>query len=277
MDQGKEVYRTYRLMRYHEDSITPDERHFVREDPLLIRVGDRSYALAMRTPGNEIALAAGFCLSEGLAETRRDLHSIDFCSDSDKNCVMVELSEERTRIVSEQIEDRGLLRRLQGGIDSQWMIEDLTRDRKAVEMDTLIDYEQVLGCVEVFTRHQEYYAKTRGTHAVMLFDAQLEILAKGEDVGRHNAMDKAVGAMLLENRLNDVSLAVLSSRISFEMIQKAVRAGVPTLISLSNPTSLAVELGLKMGMTLITMDKQSGFAVPCGDRRIRTREHNAEA
>lgn len=271
MDRAKEVFRTYPVNRYTDESVTRDERHFVREDPLLIRVEGRPYALAMRTPGDEIALAAGFCLSEGLVESARDIASIGFCSESDENCVRVGLHEERRRMVSEQLQGRGFLSRLQAGIDSREMIEELTRHRKVVEEGTRIDSDQVIACVDAFSRHQEYYAKTRGTHAVMLFDSHLDILVKGEDVGRHNAMDKAVGAMLLEDRLQEVYLAVLSSRISYEMIQKAVRAGIPALISLSNPTSMAVELGLKMGMTLITMDKQSGFVVPCGSKRIRTK------
>jgi FdhD protein len=106
----------------------------------------------------------------------------------------------------------------------------------------------------------------------MLFDSRYNIIVKAEDVGRHNAMDKSIGSLFLGNRLSDVCLAVLSSRISFEMIQKAARAGIPILISLSHPTSMAVELGLKLNMTLVCLDKKSGFIVPCGEKRINVKD-----
>jgi FdhD protein len=152
------------------------------------------------------------------------------------------------------------------------MIDDLTKNLKVVDDESEISYRQVLQCVEEFSGHQKHYARTRGTHAVMLFDSELNIIAKAEDVGRHNAMDKSIGALLLGNRMSDVYLAVLSSRISFEMIQKAARAEIPILISLSNPTSMAVEMGLKLNMTLICLDKKSGFIVPCGEKRIQAND-----
>jgi FdhD protein len=148
------------------------------------------------------------------------------------------------------------------------MIEALTNNLKTFDEESEISYIQVLECVEKFFRHQEYYTRTRGTHAVMLFDSKLNIIVKAEDVGRHNAMDKSIGALFLVNRMSDIYLAAISSRISFEIIQKAARAGIPILISIANPTSMAVELGLKLNMTLICLDKKAGFIVPCGEKRV---------
>ena len=158
------------------------------------------------------------------------------------------------------------------GVCGREMIDDLTENLKGFHEESEISYRQVLDCVEKFFRHQEYYARTRGTHAVMLFDSSLNIIVKAEDVGRHNAMDKAAGALFLGNRLSDVFLAVLSSRISFEMIQKAARARIPILISISNPTSTAVDMGLKLNMTLVCLDKNSRFIVPRGEKRVKLRD-----
>jgi len=171
-----------------------------------------------------------------------------------------------------QLERGGFLSQTSCGICGREMIEDLTDNLKAVDGESGISYKQVLECVNKFFRHQEYYTRTRGTHAVMLFDSGLDIIVKAEDVGRHNAMDKSIGALFLGHRLSDVFLAVVSSRISFEIIQKAARASIPILISISHPTSMAVELGLKLNMTLVCMDKKSGFIVPCGEKRIRGKD-----
>jgi FdhD protein len=272
MDRNRKIYETYHLAHYEDGFVNRVVQDFVREEPLLIRVEDRSYAVVMRTPGDEIAHAAGFCLSEGLVESPEDFASIGFCGDLDENIVMVTLNEERKKLVSEQLERGGFLSQTSCGICGRDMIEDLTNNLKVVEEESEISYKQVLECVEKFFQHQEYYVRTRGTHAVMLFDSSLNIIVKAEDVGRHNAMDKSIGALFLGNRISDVFLAVLSSRISFEIIQKAARAGIPILISIANPTSMAVELGLKLNMTLVCLDKKSGFIVPCGEKRVRAKD-----
>ena len=269
MNENRKIFQTYQVARYEDGFVNRAVQDFVREEPLLIRVEDRPYAVIMRTPGDEIAHAAGFCLSEGLVESPEDFTSIGFCTDLDENSVMVTLREERKKLVAEQLERGGFLSQTSCGICGREMIEDLIDNLKVVEEESGISYGQVLACVDKFFQYQEYYVRTRGTHAVMLFNSSLDIIVKAEDVGRHNAMDKSIGALFLGNRLSDVYLAVVSSRISFEIIQKAARAGIPILISLSHPTSMAVELGLKLNMTLVCLDKKSGFIVPCGEKRIR--------
>lgn len=272
MNKDSKVYQTYHLAHYEDSSVNRYMQDFVREEPLLIRVEDNPYAVVMRTPGDEIAHAAGFCLSEGLVESPKDIASIGFCSDIDENSIMVKLNDKRKKLVYKQLERGGFLSQTSCGICGREMIDDLIDNLKVIHDESEISYSQVIECVEKFFRQQEYYARTRGTHAVMLFDSRYNIIVKAEDVGRHNAMDKSIGSLFLGNRLSDVCLAVLSSRISFEMIQKAARAGIPILISLSHPTSMAVELGLKLNMTLVCLDKKSGFIVPCGEKRINVKD-----
>ncbi len=263
------IYRTYELTLYDDTGIKKYMQDFVREEPLLIRVEDKPYAVVMRTPGNEIDHAAGFCLSEGLVESSDDISAIDFCDNFEENSVMVQLTGKRKEKVANRLARGGFFSQTSCGICGREMVEDLVEDLKIIRNESKISYDQVNGCVEKFVRHQKYYKRTRGTHAVMLYDSEFDIISKGEDVGRHNAMDKSIGSLFRKNRIADVRLAVISSRISFEMIQKAARGGIPILISLSNPTSMAVEMGLKLDMTLICLDKKSGFIVPCGEERVK--------
>jgi FdhD protein len=118
------------------------------------------------------------------------------------------------------------------------------------------------------TETQKLYKKTRGSHAIVILDSSLEVLAKGEDVGRHNAFDKAVGKILMAGKLKDAYMSVLSSRISFEMIQKANRAGIPFMLSASRPTALAVELAQSMNMTLVCISDDTDLIVFSGQDRV---------
>ncbi len=117
-------------------------------------------------------------------------------------------------------------------------------------------------------RHQKLYEKTRASHAALVCDSKFEVLAVAEDVGRHNALDKAIGKVFIEGNLAHACLAVLSSRISYELIQKAARAHLAILLGMSRPTALAVELGRTLNMTLACPSKESGLLVFCGKERL---------
>ena len=115
---------------------------------------------------------------------------------------------------------------------------------------------------------QSLYRRTRGSHAIVILDNNLDVISMGEDVGRHNALDKAIGRILMGRKLKSASMAVLTSRISFEMIQKANRAGIFFMISKSRPTALAVELGRSLNMTLVCHSGGKDMAVFSGQERI---------
>ncbi|MBN2038863.1 MAG: formate dehydrogenase accessory sulfurtransferase FdhD [Spirochaetes bacterium] len=273
MNKHKDTFLTYDLLYYEEKTISRHSQDLVREEPLSIKVENMPHSVVMRTPGYETAHTAGFCYSEGLIESGSDIVSIDFSSEDNNNSVTVKLTDKRKKIISNKTKKRLFLSQTNCAKSGHEMLNDLINNLNTVDKKSEITYSQVIDCVVKFTEVQEFYTRTRGTHAVMLFNGSLDIIAKAEDVGRHNAMDKAIGTLVLDDKLSDIYLAVISSRISFEMMQKAARAGIPILISFSNPTSMAVELGLKLNMTLISLNKKnSGFIVSCCEHRIKTSE-----
>jgi FdhD protein len=111
--------------------------------------------------------------------------------------------------------------------------------------------------------------KTRASHAAVLYTPDLDLLSVAEDVGRHNAVDKAIGKLFLEGKLEKALLLILSSRISYELVQKAARARIPIILALSRPTSLAVELASKLNMTLACLAEDSGLYIFCGEHRMK--------
>ena len=122
-----------------------------------------------------------------------------------------------------------------------------------------IDLDGAEACLRDLSAYQPLRRRTRSSHAVALFDAKLKLLAAMEDVGRHNALDKAIGRLFLDRRLHLAKVAVLSSRISYELVQKAVRARIPILLGLSRPTRLAVALGQQLGVSLASAMRPDGL------------------
>jgi FdhD protein len=126
----------------------------------------------------------------------------------------------------------------------------------------------MFACIKKLPENQKYYKRTRGSHAALILDNQLEILSFAEDVGRHNALDKAIGKIFINRKLPEAGILVLSSRISYELVQKAARARLPVMISKSRPTALAAQMGKALNMTLACTGKASELILVCGENRI---------
>jgi FdhD protein len=148
------------------------------------------------------------------------------------------------------------------------MVKDLYQTLKPSEHTIQIDIENIFVCIDKLSENQAYYSTTRGSHAAMLVDSRFDILSFAEDVGRHNALDKAIGKLLLDGNLRDAVMVILSSRISYELVQKAARARLPIMVSESRPTGLAVEMGETLNMTLACTAKKSELLLFCGEKRI---------
>jgi len=245
-----------------------EQHELIGEEPLLIRIDQKPYSVVMRTPGDELFHAAGFCLGEGIADSPEDFATVGYCKDLDPNVVEVCLKPERREKIREVLDRRGFVSQTSCGICGKEMVEDLCQVLTPANKDIRVDVDRIYECIAKLSENQKYYQKTRGSHAALILDRRLETLAFAEDVGRHNALDKAVGNVFLNNRLPEAAVLILSSRISYELVQKAARARLPIVISMSRPTALAAEMGRALNMTLTCRGRESELIVVSGVERI---------
>ena len=252
-----------------KDSVVLDQdQELILEEPLSMRIEGNPYAVVMRTPGDEINHAAGFFLSEGLVSHPDDFTTIGYCREDGVNVVTATLKPQRRQKVENLLDRRGFVSQTSCGICGKELIKDIHQIVQPVSHELQISYRDVGACVKKLTDQQLLYHSTHGAHAALILDSQLSPLAFAEDVGRHNALDKAIGQAFMNNQLAQSHLVVLSSRISYELVQKAARAGLEMIVALSRPTSLAVELASQLKMTLVVRKHNGLVTIFCGNDRI---------
>ncbi len=222
------------------------------EEPLEIRVNQDPVAVTMRTPGDDFELAVGFLLSEGTLSTPDELAGVRYCDDGrpdpTKNIVDVTVRGDAAHVAHRQhtvSSSCGLCGRDsldQVRISARWRLD---------EDDTRVDVRLVGQLPERLREGQAVFERTGGIHAAGLFTPTGELLVLREDVGRHNAVDKVIGWALMQGRLPvRGSVLQVSSRLSFELVQKAWLAGIPVISGVSAPSTLAVDLAAEAGMGL---------------------------
>jgi len=240
------------------------------EEPLEIRVEDKPLIVTMRTPGDDIDLAAGFLFTEGLLAGLEDVHEIRMC---DENVAAVTLRPGCALASGPAAAARNFLSTSACGVCGKDSIEAIrVRSTFDVAADPVQVSPAVLAALPDRLRDaQRVFSRTGGLHAAGLFTASGELLVVREDVGRHNAVDKIVGWALLNAKLPLTGCALLvSGRASFELVQKAVLAGIPLLAAVSAPSSLAAELADEAGLTLIGFLRGPSMNVYTGAHRVAT-------
>jgi FdhD protein len=239
------------------------------ERPLQIqaRVGGvlRVVSTTMRTPGEDRALAAGFLYSERVIHDARQIRALE---STGEDTVVVELDAEAGAALDAA--QRPFLTTGACGVCGRTSLDELMDVPTALDGGRgLISQEVVRNLPAVLRGAQATFAQTGGLHAAGLFGADGVSLAVSEDVGRHNAVDKLVGGRLLDGRLGEGDrILVVSGRASFELAQKAAVAGFAVMIAVGAPSSLAVEVARRAGMTLVGFARADGFNVYCGAQRI---------
>lgn len=245
------------------------------EEPLEIRLGEKTISITMRTPGHDFDLAAGFLFTEGILHNFNEIHRIRRSEASGNprrvgNSVTVELNP-GVEIDFERLE-RHFYTTSSCGVCGKASIEALQMQGCPVlpKNSPLVDSAVIHRLPEVLRREQAVFDRTGGLHAAALFDVQGNLVLLREDVGRHNAVDKLVGAEMLEAHtpLHD-KLLVVSGRASFELVQKALMAGVPILAAVGAPSSLAVETAQRFNMTLLGFVRDGRFNIYSGASRVK--------
>lgn len=265
----KKKTKSYGVLRSKRGVYENAALEFIGEEPLLIRIEDESYSVVMRTPGEEIFHAAGFCLGEGIVDDADDFEAIEYDETADANVIDIRLKPERRKKIHDLLKRRSFVSQTSCGICGKKMIRDLHQIVAPVENGFQVEIDSIFDCLNKLSENQEHYQTTRGSHAALILDDKLEAISFAEDVGRHNALDKAIGKVLMNRELVEASLLVLSSRISYELVQKAARAHLPIMISESRPTALAVEMGNMLNMTLAFSYGESELVIVCGENRIK--------
>lgn len=247
------------------------------EEPLEVRVNGTALTTTMRTPGDDFDLALGWLLSERAITRADDVAGMMHCTDVDESGSptfnVVEVTLARGVELSEGVSARRSYTSSACGICGTESIEAVlhadTPDLRATGGAVRLDPQVLCGLVDTMRAQQVGFDRTGGVHAAALFTTDGELLCLREDVGRHNAVDKLVGWAAREGRdLREGHVLLVSGRAGFELVQKCVLAGVPVMAAVSAPTSLAVELARRAGLTLVGFLRPPRFTVYAGGDRL---------
>jgi FdhD protein len=257
------------VTEWTEGSARPVQDFLAAEEPLEIRIGKMPLTVTMRTPGNDLELAAGFLLTEGVIDSGaqiKGIRAIEAGPGGRSNVVEVELRD--TEFDAGKLQ-RNFFAASSCGICGKASIDAIRRrDLLRPDPEFRIDPEVLCGLPDILLSDQAVFRRTGGLHAAALFDAEGKLIEIREDIGRHNAVDKLVGWAVLEGHLPlSRQVLLVSGRGGFEIVQKALAAGVPVLASVSAPSSLAVKLARELGLSLVGFLRGRRFVVYAGADR----------
>jgi FdhD protein len=274
-----EIYtlRREKVLIYNHDIFELKEDNVAVEEPLEIKLTDTqdfpiNLAVTMRTPGNDLELVAGFLFSEGIIKNVEDIEKFEYKKDvfgiENKNSVIIKIKA-NAEINLDKIK-RNILTTSSCGICSSVYIDQIfKRIERLPKGDFKVNKDLILELPNFLNTYQSIFSKTGGVHASALFDKKGNLICIMEDVGRHNAMDKLVGKMLIERKIPlDDCIVLFSGRASFELVQKSILAGIPFIVAIGAPSSLAIELAKIFNVTLIGFLRNKKFNVYSGFHRL---------
>ena len=261
------------VVEWNEGNARRVEDYLAGEEPLEMRAGRQRLGVTLRTPGNDCELVAGFLFTEGIISRREEILGIEAPgyganrSAAKNNVVRVKLK------AGVRVDAAGTRRFSAGSACGVCGKESIAQVRRRgirpPDSETRFDAEMLCGLPEKLRGTQAIFGRTGGLHAAALFGADGELVVLREDIGRHNAVDKVIGWALLQGKLPLAGHALVASgRGGFEIVQKALAAGIPLLASVSAPSSLAVRLARELGMTLVGFLRGRRFICYAGEQRI---------
>jgi FdhD protein len=259
------------VKEWRDGELRPQDDYLVAEEPLEIRVGTAAISVTMRTPGHDLELATGFLFTEGLITGRAQIASVGNEADDRQNGanrVRVDLAP--GVVLDAEASRRNFYTGSSCGVCGKASIDAVrVRRIEPLRVGCAVNPEVLCGLPDQLRAAQQIFERTGALHAAGLFSVGGELLVLREDVGRHNAVDKVVGWALANDLVPlSNSLLMVSGRGGFEIVQKALVAGIPVLASVSAPSDLAVNLAREFGMTLIGFLRGRRFVIYSGAERL---------
>ncbi|MGP3952602.1 formate dehydrogenase accessory sulfurtransferase FdhD [Streptomyces sp. 7N604] len=268
-----------RVVRIRDEAVSTRPDTLVAEEPLEIRLNGKPLAITMRTPGDDFALAAGFLVSEGVLGTADELANIVYCAgataDGSNTYNVVDVQLAPGVPVPGITLERNVYTTSSCGLCGKASLDAVRTTARWPITDTpsvRVEPALLSALPDRLRAAQRVFDRTGGLHAAGLFSAGGELLDLREDVGRHNAVDKLIGRALQSGSLPlSRTILLVSGRASFELAQKAIMAGIPVLAAVSAPSSLAVDLAVESGLTLVGFLRGRSMNVYAGEERVALR------
>ena len=262
----------HRVVKVRDQGASECLDYLAVEEPLEIRLGGINLTVTMRTPGDDEELVAGFLFSEGIITGADDLDVIARyrgpADDPDDANVMNVLLKGDMRVARDRLR-RNFVASSSCGLCGKATIEAIRTTLPPVQSDLVISVDRLNRLGAAMHHAQSTFEKTGGLHAAGLFDADGRLIVLREDIGRHNAVDKVIGHRVLARGVPlDRCVLMVSGRVSFEIMQKALTARIPVIAAVSAPSSMAVQMALAADMTLIGFARNGGFNLYSGAHRV---------
>ncbi len=262
-----------RILKVRGDRTTRSRDRLAAEEPLELRVAGRPVGVTMRTPGNDVELAIGYCISERLVAGHDQIAAVRYCAPEGQtqeyNVLSVDLRPGTP--APDPSLDRLAVTSSSCGVCGKASIDAVTLACRSLAGDPLVVPSATLAAIPARVRHaQRVFAQTGGLHAAAVCDREGGVVCVREDVGRHNAVDKVIGWAAMNGRLPLTGqILFVSGRCSFEVAQKAAVAGAPLVAAVSAPSSLAASLAEELGMTLVGFLRGDAMNIYTRPDRVR--------
>lgn len=270
-----------RVCRLRDGAFAETDDCLVVEEPLEIRLENRRFTVTMRTPGDDLDLARGLLLTEGVIRSEADIGRIRHCDDAETSNLVTVLLRESAPALPQRWQ-RELMAGASCGLCGKTTIEAVRGAARPVQNNGTFSRETLLRLPHTMRRRQALFQQTGGLHAAGIFDGAGACRALFEDIGRHNAADKAIGQGMREGWLpwdsaSEPLALLISGRASFEIVQKAAMAGIPVVCAVSAASTLAVDLAAAADQTLIGFLRDTGMTIYTGAHRVQEGQNKHDA
>ncbi|MBE9490925.1 MAG: formate dehydrogenase accessory sulfurtransferase FdhD [Bacteroidetes bacterium] len=270
--------RKYEGKKFEKDLATKVADALTIEEALQININSKPFTVSMRTPGNDISLVRGMLHSEGIIKNASFRPELILKKENNDGIVtIVELTIPKEELGEGYLNSRSLLSVSSCGICGRTELGDMSFMGKTIDDKGKMEVSLINSLFEKMNVQQYNFRQSGGTHAAAAFNSNGKLLCSMEDIGRHNAVDKVIGELILSNKLDTASILTVSGRVSYEIVIKCFKARIPFLAAVSAPSSLAVDYAKELGITLFAFCRDDRATCYSNPQRTKINKTNTKA
>ena len=262
--------QNYEGRKWEHDLVEKTTDALTVEGALQINVNQEAFTITMRTPEDDEPLVRGLLHSEGVIKDVNFSPKITIQEDEEKGMTIANVTVDSDKLSDGYSNSRSLLSVASCGICGKTELEDLKCENEVIDNSIQLSMDQLHGMFDRMNNYQSAFKESGGSHAAAAFDTDGNILAVFEDVGRHNAVDKVIGSLIIKGKLKQAVCLTVSGRISYEIVVKCFKARIPVLAAVSAPSSLAVDFAKELGITLLAFCRKNRATCYANTQRINT-------